>query len=111
MSEQTTTAPVNAVVHTPGPWECERSQGWVTADKGQMSVAEIRGWGYLSSRNDSKTASLIQDANARLIAAAPELIEAIKRIQHFITGACDMPINRRLKCIEMECEASIAKVL
>lgn len=42
-----------------------------------MAVAEIRGWGYLS-RNDSNTASQIQDANARLIAAAPELLAALK---------------------------------
>jgi len=42
--------------------------------------------------------------------AIPSLVESVKRIQHFATGSCDMPLKTRLECIAKECEASLSKV-
>ena len=110
MTEPTAADPVQNLVHTPGPWavddlgedwflETNHRWGIGAVESPTYRIAKVEGMGHGS------------EANARLIAAAPELLEAIKRIQHFVVGGCDMPINRRLKCIVMECEASIAKVL
>lgn len=54
--------------HTPGPW-CA-VEGTVFKDYGDKAypVASVEGWG-----EDT-------DHNARLIAAAPDLLEALKRI-------------------------------
>jgi hypothetical protein len=39
----------------------------------------------------------------------PSLVNSVKRIRHFATGSCDMPLETRLKCIAKECEASLSK--
>lgn len=58
-----------------------------------MFVAEVRGWGHLTGKGggcafDDKKAMGIQDANARLIAAAPELLDFVKamHVKHAPTG-------------------------
>ena len=59
--------------HTPGPWNCNRSSasGYdiVCAENLPVDVCVI-------SRRDKTTGEI--DANARLIAAAPELLTALK---------------------------------
>ena len=69
---------------TPGPWESETEyECAVYAHNHQMKIADIRGWGYLTGKGQgglglsSAEASKIQNANARLIAAAPEMLEVI----------------------------------
>lgn len=73
---------------TPGPWESETEyECAVYAHNHQMKIADIRGWGYLTGKGQgglglsSAEASKIQNANARLIAAAPEMFEFIKEIK------------------------------
>ena len=62
---------------TPGPWEAKR---WTDED------ADIYGWsfsagGYLLPLSDMETDDpAICDANARLIAAAPLMLEALREI-------------------------------
>ena len=41
--------------------------------------------------------------------AMPSLVDSVKRIRHFATGACDMLLETRLRCIAKECEASLFK--
>ena len=53
--------------HTPGPWEAD-GEGYIFGP-GTSMIAETRGWG-----DDS----INEVANARLIAAAPDLLEACK---------------------------------
>jgi hypothetical protein len=47
--------------------------------------------------------------DARL-SALPPLVDSVKRIRHFATGRCDMPLETRLQCIAKECEASLSKL-
>jgi hypothetical protein len=66
--------------HTPGPWELddydERCNGWaIRGDELQVAVALYLGGTALAKRN------------ARLIAAAPELLQELKRAKSVIEGA------------------------
>lgn len=70
--------------HTPGPWTLE--------DRGYKFVVSKPGKGYITRdvcRMDASTMSAFdQDANARLIAAAPDLLEALRHIaNHDLRGA------------------------
>ncbi len=61
--------------HTPGPWNCNRAssagRNIIVSESMPLDIA------VLSNRD--KTQSEI-DANARVIAAAPELLEALSKI-------------------------------
>lgn len=64
--------------HTPGPWELGEKRGvWVgpvvMADNGSRGVAFVCGE---------------SDANARLIAAAPELLAALRGVLHWAECEC-----------------------
>ena len=60
--------------HTPGPWVAEKLKDEGVWIKPVQDFAVCRvGWGH---REASKV-----EANARLIAAAPDLLEALKRIK------------------------------
>lgn len=72
--------------HTPGPWTVYRgAQGQISIDqdgeKGKADIAIIpKGANGLGEANDS---------NARLIAAAPEMLEALRLIARNDIGAWD----------------------
>ena len=67
--------------HTPGPWEADfetypimvrsQSETWPLVD--ELGNEEGRAGVFIANTGDNK-------ANARLIAAAPELLEALKQI-------------------------------
>lgn len=56
--------------HTPGPWEVSRRNAWRVADAHDNTVA--------STGTDSSISYGAHVANARLIAAAPDMLEALK---------------------------------
>lgn len=60
------------VSHTPPPWRMFRIEdGWNVEGEGYYSIAHVidkNGWS-------------VNDANARLIAAAPELLEALREVE------------------------------
>ena len=71
--------------YTPGPWKAETEyECAVYAHNNQMKIADIRGYGYLTGKGlggiglPDEEAKKIQDANARLIAAAPEMKDRLK---------------------------------
>lgn len=88
MSKKTTpVAPVQNIVHTPGPWKYHSAGVMVMDSEGQMSIADIRGWGTLEKQYGEQKAMQIQDANGRLIAAAPELLVACQLLfEHINEG-------------------------
>lgn len=64
--------------HTPGPWNCEQPGNTlplsgIVRDKNNNPVCDCT---YIENRIVKNRAE--EDANARLIAAAPELLEALK---------------------------------
>ena len=62
--------------HTPGPWKFEHfSHGYYMIS--QDDAAPEREWGYLAQVRDHSASSSRTLANARLIAAAPELLNAV----------------------------------
>lgn len=66
--------------HTNGPWEFD-GDSYITTDNGQKMIAQVRGWGWLQYLGEEK-AIAIQEANGHLLAAAPDLLEALR-------NACD----------------------
>lgn len=59
--------------HTPGPWTVDQTWNLITADGGTIEVAACHtGERMHHKANSTETAS----ANARLIAAAPDLLES-----------------------------------
>jgi hypothetical protein len=82
--------------HTPGPWEVDAHGSPVIygqSPKGRMRVADIRGWGHLTGGGHGALglpddqAIAIQEANGRLIAAAPELLEVAKELKELFRFA------------------------
>lgn len=72
--------------HTPGPWE---ARGHIVMGKDEMPVAAIWVQGYSLPDNPEpedvrKFADALEKdkANARLIAAAPEMLEALENIEN-----------------------------
>lgn len=63
------------VQHTPGPWEAEAENIYIGPDRVYQQ------WGVIASNTGICTTGSrdVSEANARLIAAAPELLEALKR--------------------------------
>ncbi|NCC61603.1 MAG: hypothetical protein EOM12_11820 [Verrucomicrobiae bacterium] len=56
--------------HTPGPWEARLGMGWYVMAGGMTSGAML-----VTGRSDSES-----KANAHLIAAAPEMLEALEKV-------------------------------
>ena len=79
-NQPSTETAVDGVVHTPGPWKYHESGSIVMSHDGQMSIADIRGYGTLTASMISEVAMAIMDANGRLSAAAPGLLAACREL-------------------------------
>lgn len=84
-----------SIGHTPGPWRRNANTGWISTagdpyGHGPMHIADMRGWGHLTGGGacnfHPEKAALIQDANAALLVAAPDLLEACKAIMALHQG-------------------------
>ena len=86
----TPVAPVHEIVHTPGPWKYHDSGSIVMTADGQMSIADIRGFGRLEKDFGLSAAIKIMDKNGQLISAAPDLLAAcqaaLEEVQFFSHG-------------------------
>jgi hypothetical protein len=68
----------------PRPWVADE-YGYINADGGKgMMVAMVRGWGHLTGTGalnlPPKEAAAIQDAYGRILAAAPDLLDALIKV-------------------------------
>jgi hypothetical protein len=69
--------------HTPGPWKAQLREGYV----GQWEVEgqyEVIATGETALVADVASYTECDDANARLIAAAPELLEALMGLRLYV---------------------------
>ena len=83
--------------HTPGPWSFDRSYGfsngtpYLGIDSPEGTVAYV----LLSSRNSTGlTTEKAIDQNAHLMAAAPELLEALDDLQIRYTSLFDIYVRK-----------------
>lgn len=83
--------------HTPGPWDC--IGGAVYANDGQTPIA------YMDRVSGNGTSPVERDQNAHLIAAAPELLEALQNLVANCREICPGMPNM------MQAEAAIKKAL
>ena len=78
--------------HSPGPW-------WFTA-------TEEEGY-YVAGAGDKELTNLISREDARLIAAAPDLLELVEAFASFLRDDSRSE-RRRAKCLA-ECESVLAR--
>lgn len=100
--------------HTKGPWAVE--QPW----NGFSAIRDAAGkliFGLAAGSHDEKRSDAECDANARLIAAAPEMFEALKECEEYFDQradadqphGCDSPIpNEEMKLL-MAIRAALSK--
>lgn len=80
--------------HTPGPWDLLDGDNGYEITSGNIIIAQV---------TDEPCATQ-EDANARLIAAAPDLLEALEMADAALSGA-----NMDMKAVERKTRAAIAK--
>jgi hypothetical protein len=79
--------------HTPGPWEAKEEY-----------VHGRNGYGLICEVIDSP------EGDARLIAAAPEMLEALEQIDLLVSGLMDPPMDMTWdQAIKAVCRQAIAK--
>ncbi len=105
--------------HTKGPWKRVYGQGY---GKGSITSKHFVGSSgelarcHIPAKYDrgqlSKEAFLEMEANASLIAAAPDLLDACKNFREWWADHFedfDDHYNGELLCLDNDCEAAIAK--
>jgi len=97
--------------HTQGPWTNDPTQPTIWANDGDLKVATVSDLPWVNGKSDWQT----EQANARLIAAAPELLAALQFIAT-TAGLCAItftrpktPENEDLQAIVRAARAAIAK--
>lgn len=95
---------MSEIEHTPGPWEAKGVVVWAAP------VQLIGGGTYHRPISDCRVEGMVKghennEANARLIAAAPDLLEACASVWLLLADTGD----NKLRLIADECRAAIAK--
>jgi len=91
------------VSHTPGPWEINQRVDNPCGIDAFISIANVHGVAY--AFGDTKEQ---REANAHLIAAAPDLLEACKAVLRWAQVMNLYGTSSEPACVDM-CEAAIAK--
>ena len=94
MSDTTSTAK-----HTPGPWKAEKYCIWANNHNGSVYIA-----GTQTGIDTDQ-----QKANARLIAAAPDLLRALEIIQGWSACQCREKHGDNPNCCVLVAEKAIAR--
>ena len=76
---------------TPGPWKADGYHVRQSGQRGTRMIADVcyTGPHHTSPDEYPKSCRLADEANARLIAAAPELLEAMMAIEERYIDGCD----------------------
>lgn len=78
--------------HTPGPWHYENYGATVRAENDQMTVCDVRGFGYLCGKHDDAGLTTQEmDSNGMLMAAAPDMLDALCEAASVIECNCGLP--------------------
>lgn len=78
-----------ATKHTPGPWKAKTLEEWVEG-KGGLVVIDAPGkWLSLANAHIHRDSREEGEANARLIAAAPDLLEALEAMDALVESLWD----------------------
>ncbi len=64
--------------HTPGPWK------WIPSDRGSMLVKGDESAVILLTQKRVENRNGNDTPDARLVAAAPEMLEALRSVLHFL---------------------------
>jgi hypothetical protein len=94
----------NKSVVTRGLWFYDASSATVR-DNMDMTVCEVKGWGYLTAKHNVAKATDEIDRNGRLIAEAPEMFQVIERLSK--PGGIS---ESELKMLLEECRRIVQKV-
>ena len=98
--------PMNKQTHTPGPWHVEhpfQEEGVYVSTKSTALVAKLYEPDKYAWHGD-RVESI--EANARLIASAPELLEALLALYHV---SADLPDGKAYAEAAEQARAAIAK--
>ena len=94
---------MSAAKHTPGPWQWPHDSNElcpVNPDHRRSAVSQILyaegGYGFLGRSNSDTLAEL--EADRRLIAAAPELLEALQQLLYAVEAQCVTLDHRAAAC-------------
>lgn len=90
--------------HTPGPWEVLEGLRTVVRGAGRQKIAEIT-----VPYGDDLRGHILTKANARLTAAAPDLLAALDRAEAFIAGFEDDETQEGVAEMLAAIRAAIAK--
>ena len=70
---------------TKGQWTADDMGEYVFAHGFDMMICQMRGWAYLKAQSLSDNQAIeVQKANARLIAAAPDMYKALTLAMDFL---------------------------
>ena len=91
--------------HTPGPWEYFEQRHW----RGEKMYGCVRGGGVVIVNGCAPGGTEEDNANARLIAAAPELLEHLERMVNIATHP--QATKAQIRQIALGARAAIAKAV
>jgi hypothetical protein len=94
------------LTHTPGPWVAEFTGPHATTRDGMWEIAPVGPDGQPDWDREVAATADTNEANARLIAAAPELLEALKAMMDGAYGNPAFPDENAL--VEAQAAAAIA---
>lgn len=75
--------------HTPGPWRIEFVKDVSSGSVGSHIIRLGNEWEYLAFHKSGSTPD-VEKANAHLIAAAPEMLEALENLLQFVDSIPDI---------------------
>ena len=92
--------------HTPGPW---KTQPHISLDR--LEIRDADGRRIAECAMDFPMSAKTHDANARLIAAAPELLEAAEHAWTFVSDILEtgMSQSEEVRALERALKDAIAK--